>query len=179
MNPHNPNTERKLWLRWQISDELAASIAPGLGTGSEGARSVLVEWLTEARERLVSHCWGAMHVHARHAGIEKFTREEVAHEIDLVAWCFGVESAVSSDEPVVSCSLLKLSAADVDRALVILNGLIAAGHVVISGDDVIGNASDGETVSLGHVPSYPPAATKFGREALYRYLLANSTPDTW
>lgn len=73
----------------------------------------------------------------------------------------------------------KLTAAESDRALVILNTLIASGDIVISGDEVIGNASDGQTVSLGNVPSYPPAATKFGREALYRYLLSNPTPDMW
>lgn len=73
----------------------------------------------------------------------------------------------------------QLSAADADRALAILNAGIAAGYIVIEGDEVIGQASDGQTVSLGNVPSYPPAATKFGRTALYAYLLAHPTPDTW
>jgi len=74
---------------------------------------------------------------------------------------------------------VKLTKALADRALTILNTLIAAGHVVIVGDEVLGQASDGQTVLLGHVPSYPPAAAKFGREALYRYLLAHPTPDAW
>lgn len=72
-----------------------------------------------------------------------------------------------------------MTKAEADKALAILNGLIAAGHVVIEGDEVVGQASDGQMVSLGTVPSFPPAATKFGRKALYRYLLAHSTPDTW
>jgi hypothetical protein len=51
---------------------------------------VLVEWLTHDRERLISHCYGAMSACARHAGIEQFTRAEIAHEIELVAWCHKV-----------------------------------------------------------------------------------------
>ncbi len=61
----------------------------------------------------------------------------------------------------------------------LLNNLLAAGQVIIEGDDVVGVAADGQLVTLGTVPSYPVAATKLGREALYRYLLANSTPETW
>lgn len=90
MNPCDRYTERSAWLRWQISHELATSIAPGLREGSEGARRVLVEWLTHDRERLISHCCGAMGAEARHAGIEPFTRAEIEHEIDLVAWCHKV-----------------------------------------------------------------------------------------
>jgi hypothetical protein len=90
VNPCDRYTERTAWLRWQISDELATSIAPGLREGSEGARRVLVEWLTHDRERLISHCYGAMSACARHAGIEQFTRAEIAHEIELVAWCHKV-----------------------------------------------------------------------------------------
>jgi hypothetical protein len=69
---------------------------------------------------------------------------------------------------------------DRERALVILNTLAASGHIEIhSGGEVTGLASDGQIVALGNVPSYPPAATKFGRDSLYRYLLSHSTPDTW
>lgn len=74
----------------------------------------------------------------------------------------------------------KLSASDADKALGILNTLIADGHVVImDGGEVIGSATDGALVTLGEVPSYPPAAKEFGRQALYRYLLTNPTPDRW
>jgi hypothetical protein len=80
---------------------------------------------------------------------------------------------------IILITMTKLTKAECDQGLTILNGLLAAGHVVIVGDDVVGNASDGTTVTLGSVPSYPPAATKFGRTALYNYLLSHSTPDTW
>jgi hypothetical protein len=90
INPCDPTTERRAWLRWQISDELAESIAPGLRDGSASATKVLVDWLTHDRERLVSHCFGAMSACARHAKIAPFTREEVAHEIELVARCHKV-----------------------------------------------------------------------------------------
>lgn len=89
-NPCDPYAERAAWLRWQISDELNASIAPGLREGHESATRILVEWLTEDRGRLVSHCYGAMHATTRHAGIPPFTREEIAHEIAMVAWCHKV-----------------------------------------------------------------------------------------
>jgi xanthine dehydrogenase iron-sulfur cluster and FAD-binding subunit A len=88
-NPCDPAI-RIEWLRWEVSDELAEGIAPGLREGDEGARRVLVGWLTNDRERLISHCHGAVNSVARHAGIEPFTREDVAHEIGLVAWCHGL-----------------------------------------------------------------------------------------
>ena len=90
MNPNDPHGVRIEWLRWQISDELATSIAPGLREGNASAVRVLVRWLKHDRERLISHCYGAMSAEARHAGIERFTRKEVEHEIDLVAWCHRV-----------------------------------------------------------------------------------------
>ena len=90
MNPCNRYTERREWLRFQISQELATSIAPGLADGSEAARGVLVEWLTNDRERLVSHCLGGMSACARHAGIEPFSGAEITHEIELVAMCHRV-----------------------------------------------------------------------------------------
>jgi fatty-acid desaturase len=89
MNPCDP-TIRIEWLRWEVSDELAEGIAPGLRTDDAGAVRVLVGWLTEERERLISHCLGAVNSAARRTGIEPFTREDVAHEIGLVAWCHGL-----------------------------------------------------------------------------------------
>lgn len=91
MNPCDPITERKEWLRFQISYELAESIAPGLREGKTSAVRVLLRWLRHDREGLISHCYGAMNAEARHAGIEPFTREDVAHEIGLVAWCHKVD----------------------------------------------------------------------------------------
>lgn len=64
--------------------------------------------------------------------------------------------------------------------LCLLNALIADGHaVVLDCGTVLGNAADGNTVELGCVPSSPPAANRFGREALYTYLNAHRTPETW
>jgi hypothetical protein len=82
---------RKMYLRWFVSQELATSIAPGLGTGSQAAQDVLVRWLRHDRQRLISHVTGAMSVCARVASIEPFTREQVADEINLVARLQGVD----------------------------------------------------------------------------------------
>lgn len=90
MNPCDPAI-RIEWLRWQISHELAESIAPGLREGKASAVRVLVRWLKEDRDQLVSHCVGAMAAEARHAGIPPFTRKEIEHEIGLVAWCHKVD----------------------------------------------------------------------------------------
>ena len=89
-NPQDPITERKYWLRWQVSDELAESIAPGLREGKKGAVRVLVDWLTYDREKLISHCYGAISSIARHENVAPFTREDVAKEIERVAWCHRV-----------------------------------------------------------------------------------------
>jgi len=91
LNPCDPVNNRIEWLRFQISHELAESIAPGLREGKTSAVRVLVRWLKEDRERLISHCVGAMAAEARHAGIEPFTRKEIEHEIGLVAWCHKVD----------------------------------------------------------------------------------------
>jgi len=69
--------------------------------------------------------------------------------------------------------MTKLTKVNADKALGILNSLIADGHVVIVGKVVLGQASDGVTVDLGQLSTYPD------REALYRYLLDNPTPDKW
>lgn len=66
-----------------------------------------------------------------------------------------------------------------DQALAILNGHLASGTIVILDDLVLGQASNSETVELGHVPSSPKAARDFGLDALYRYLIAHPTSDTW
>lgn len=76
---------RKMWLRWLVSQELASSIAPGLGTGSQAATDVLVRWLKHDRDRLISFITGAVGASARVAEVERFTRDEVADEINLVA----------------------------------------------------------------------------------------------
>lgn len=89
INPVDPSL-RGEWLRWQVSDELDASIAPGLRKNTAGAVCLLKEWLQWDSERLISHLHGAVNVHARFAGIPAFTREEIAHEVGLVAWCHRV-----------------------------------------------------------------------------------------
>lgn len=90
MNPNNPHTERAAWLRWQISNELTESISPGLREGKTGSVRVLLRWLRHDRERLVSHCCGAIGAVARMEGIEPFTHDDVAYEINLVAWSHGL-----------------------------------------------------------------------------------------
>lgn len=89
MNPVDPSL-RGEWLRFQVSDELAESIAPGLREGKTSAVRVLLRWLRHDRERLTSHMLGAIGAAARMEGIEPFTRDEICHELDLVAWCHGL-----------------------------------------------------------------------------------------
>jgi len=81
MNPYNPNTERQLWLRWEISMEVAHAFGPYDATR---------RWCQQDRPRMISHCLGTINSAARRAQIPAFDHFDIAGEIELVARCHGV-----------------------------------------------------------------------------------------